>query len=555
MRVLGLSGYFHDSAAALVCEDALVAAAQEERFTRRKHDAGFPLQSARFCLGEAGLDASELDAVVWHEKPLLKFERVLLTSLRTFPRGLGAFRRAMVSMVGDKLWVRSHITSRLGVDPRRVLFSDHHRSHAAAAYLTSPFDDAAVLCADGVGEWASTSKWAGRGGGLEARGEIHFPHSIGLLYSVVTAFLGFEVNEGEYKVMGLAAFGEPRYRDAVESLIRRHPDGSFALDLDHFCFHYHADRSWTRRFEVLFGAPREPEAPIEQRHKDVAASFQIVVEELLLDLCRQLHAETGLRHLCMAGGVALNAKAVGRIIEEGPFADVYVLPPAGDAGAALGAALVAAGRPRIAFDRPGWGPDLDAGRVRRFLRDARIDFEEPGDLGAEVAARLARGQVVGWIQGRFEFGPRALGHRSILCDPRKEDARDLLNRRIKFREAFRPFAPSVLREASAELFDAPRAGASCRRFMTSCVRARNQRVAGAVHVDGSARVQEVDAAVQPLFASLLREFGKRSDVPCLINTSFNLSGEPIVASVSDGYASFLRSQIDVLAVGPFLVKR
>ena len=557
MRVLGLSAYFHDAAAALVVDGRLVASASEERFSRRKHDASMPLRSAAFCLRHAGLTAADLDAVVWYEKPLLKFERVLLTSLSTFPRGAATFRRAMISMVGDKLWVKGHLVRDLGVEPGRVQFATHHGSHAASAFCASPFEEAAVLCVDGVGEWATTSFWKGEGSSLVPLGELEFPHSIGLLYSVFTAFLGFEVNEGEYKLMGLGAFGEPRYFEEVARCVRRQADGSFELDMDLFSFHHEPDSSWTRAFTDRFGAPRAPEDPIEQRHKDLAASVQLLTEELLLALCAQLHARTGARHLCLAGGVALNAVAVGRIIREGPFEDVFVQPAAGDSGGAIGAAWLGAGLPRDPMRHAAWGADLDVDATRQFLRDGGISFQEAGEEGIvdEVARRLLEGEVVGWMQGRFEVGPRALGQRSILADPRFVETKDRLNQRVKFREPFRPFAPAVLAEASADLFELPAGGAWTRRFMTSTVSAKDDRIPAALHVDGTARVQEVHMEDTPLFARLLTRFGEGSGIPCLVNTSFNLAGEPMVATAADGWATFLRSGMDALAIGPFLVTR
>ncbi|MCB9745880.1 MAG: carbamoyl transferase [Alphaproteobacteria bacterium] len=555
MRALGLSAYFHDAAAALVGEEGLIAFAQEERFSRRKNDPGMPLRAATFCLRQAGLSVHDLDAVVWYEKPLLKFERVLLTSLRTFPRSATTFRRAMVSMVGDKLWVRNHLVDRLGVPAEKVRFAAHHESHAASAFLCSPFEEAAVLTVDGVGEWASTTTWDATAAGLKPLQEVHFPHSLGLLYSVFTAFLGFRVNEGEYKVMGLAAFGEPKYREQVETVLRRQADASFELDMDHFCFHREPDRSWTPAFEALFGPPRSPEGPMEQRHKDLAASVQVVLEECLLALCEKLHADTGRRYLCLAGGVALNSVAIGRILREGPFDDVFVQPAAGDAGGAVGAALLGAGSPRSRLKHAAWGQDVDPARARRFFDDGGIKYSEPEDICEAVAERLVEGQVVGWMQGRFELGPRALGQRSILADPREAEAKDRLNNKVKFREPFRPFAPSVLASTSPELFELGPNGAETRRFMTSVVPVKSDKIPAAVHVDQTARPQEVYPEDQPVYGRLLEAFGRRSGVACVLNTSFNLAGEPIVATVGDAYATFLRSDIDALAVGPFLVSR
>ena len=555
--VLGLSGYFHDSAAALVVDGQLVAAAQEERFSRRKNDASFPLRSARWCLEEAGLTPGDLTAVVWHEKPLLKLERVLMTSLRTWPRSAGTFRRSMTSMFGDKLWVKSHVVQQLGIEPGVVQFSDHHASHAASAWLCSPFDEAAVLCLDGVGEWATTSRWKAGADGLVPLGEQHFPHSLGLLYSVFTAWLGFRVNEGEYKVMGLAAFGEPKYRDKIDRVFKLHDDGSFELDMDYFCFHREPDRAFTEKFEELFGPARQPRTPLEQVHKDVAASIQQVCEDTMLALARRLHQETGLSKLCMAGGVALNSVGIGRILREGPFEDVFVQPAAGDAGSSLGAALRGAGARRQTLEKPGWGRGIDPDSTGQYLQDGGIKHTDHGldGIAKAVAERLADGQVVGWMQGRFELGPRALGHRSILCDPRKPEDKDRLNNKVKFREPFRPFAPSVLASASPDLFDLPAGGAHTRRFMTSCAPVKSDAIAAATHVDGTARLQEVHPESQPLYAELLSEFGKLSGVPCVVNTSFNLAGEPIVNTPADGYGTFLRCGMDALAIGPYLVTR
>ena len=552
---LGLSAYFHDAAAALVVDGKLVAFAQEERFSRTKADPAMPLQAAQFCLERAGLTVGDLDAVVWHEKPLLKFERVLFTSLRTFPRSVRAFRRAMVSMMGDKLWVRSHLVGALGIDHDRVQFSAHHASHASSAFHCSPFDEAAVLTVDGVGEWATTTTWTADPGGIVPLKELRFPHSLGLLYSVFTAFLGFRVNNGEYKVMGLAAFGEPTLEDKVRQVIRLDADGSFELDLDYFHFHSTPDRGWSPKFEALFGAPRTPNGPLEQHHKDIAASVQRVLEEAVLGLARQLHRDTGKRFLCMAGGVALNSVAVGRVIAEGPFEDVFVQPAAGDAGGALGAAILGAGGPKVPLTTAAWGQDLDPDQVRGWLDGQGATYTEPEDIASAAAERLVRGDIIGWMQGRFELGPRALGQRSILADPRQPGAKDRLNKKVKFREPFRPFAPSVLAEFSPELFELPKGGAWTRRFMTSVVPARDDRIPSALHVDNTARIQEVHADATPLYARLLGEVGARTGVPCVVNTSFNLAGEPMVNSVADGFGTFMRSDIDALAVGPFLVER
>ena len=558
MRVLGLSGHFHDAAAALVVDGRMVAAAQEERFSRRKHDASMPVRSAAFCLRQGGMVAADLDAIVWHEKPLLKFERILQTSLRTWPAGLRAFRRAMISMVGDKLWVKDHLAKEFGVPESKILFSGHHTSHAASAFYCSPFSEAAVLCVDGVGEWATTSTWkASRSGGLVPMEEIHFPHSLGLLYSVFTAFLGFEVNDGECKIMGLAGYGKPRFMEELRKVVKVGSDGAFELVMDHFCFHVHPDRSWNPSFEAIFGAPRAVGAPMEDRHRDLAATIQLFTEEQMLGLARRIHASTGAKHLCLAGGVALNAVAVGRIEREGPFEKVFVQPAAGDAGAALGGALFVGGGEHAAMTGSGWGEGIDVDAARSFFTDGGVQFTELDEdkLVEAVAGRLDAGEVVGWMQGRFEWGPRALGHRSILADGRLPDVRERLNTRVKFREPFRPFAPSVLPEDAASLFDLHPAGEFTRPFMTTVVPAKDDRVPSAVHVDHTARIQVVDPAAEPLYTKLLLKFKERSGLGCVVNTSFNLAGEPIVNTPADGWATFARCGMDALAVGPFLVTR
>ncbi|PAP76080.1 carbamoyltransferase family protein [Rubrivirga marina] len=588
MTVLGLSCFYHDSAAALVRDGEIVAAAQEERFSRRKHDPSFPRGAVDYCLQEAGLDASELDAVAFYDKPLLTFERLLETYVAYAPRGLASFLEAMPLWLKRKLWTPDVIRTELGDYDGPMVFSEHHRSHAASAFFPSPFERAAVLTTDGVGEWATTSWGVGEGNGLDLKAEIHFPHSLGLLYSAFTTFCGFRVNSGEYKLMGLAPYGEPRYVDAItEHLIDLKPDGSYRLHADAFTFPVGL-RMTGRRFEELFGGPaRAPESPLTQREMDLARSVQVVVEEAVLRMARHVHAETGETNLCLAGGVALNCVANGRLLREGPFERIWVQPAAGDAGGALGAALVAthewaglgrtvhpADAMRGAMLGPAWGPE----EIRAVLDAEGLPYHEAPTEAAlvdRVAGLLAEGSTVGWFQGRAEFGPRALGHRSILADPRDRATQRRVNLQIKFRESFRPFAPSVLAERAGEFFDLggpdgldPSGPESPYMLLVGPVRdarvegdglERLGRVESAVpavtHVDGSARVQTVTKERNGLYYDLLKAFEAQTGCPVLVNTSFNVRGEPIVHAPADAVRVFRRTHMDALAIGPFVVTR
>ncbi len=591
MDILGISCYFHDAAAALLRDGRLVAAAEEERFTRKKHDYAFPQRAIDFCLRMGGIRGADLDYVVFFEKPFVKFERLLLSSLQTFPRSHRVFREAMITWLGDKLWIKHLIGKRLGIAPGRILFSEHHLSHAASAYFCSPFDAAAVLTVDGVGEWTTASLGLGRGSELRLLKEIRFPHSLGLLYSAFTAFLGFEVNEGEYKVMGMAPFGSPRYVDKVWKLVRLHSDGSFELDMDYFSFHRSTDTTYTRRFEALFGPPRDARtnfftaasghptyfgerprnfdelARLNQHYADIAASIQLVTEEILLAMARAAHRETGLRRLCLAGGVALNSVANGRILRETPFEEIYIHPAAGDGGGALGAALYAhhavLGRPRgFVMEHAAWGEEHGVAAVEEFLARHGLSherFDNEDKLTERVADRLARGQVVGWCQGRFEWGPRALGQRSILADPRRAEMKDLVNVKIKFREPFRPFAPSVLVDRTQEYFElADPARHHPARFMLYVVDVKDAKrgvIPAVTHVDGTARVQTVLRETNPLYYRLIETFGEATGVPVVLNTSFNLKGEPIVNTPAEAFHTFTESGMDALVLGHCLIAK
>ena len=583
MRVLGISAFYHDSAAALVDDGVIVAAAQEERFTRKKHDADFPHHALGYCLDAAGIGLDAVDRVVFYDKPFLKFERLVETYLAFAPRGFKSFRMSIPLWLREKLFLKDLLTKALrGFGSGwngQLLFSEHHLSHAASAFFPSPFDEALVLTMDGVGEWATTSAAIGRGNRLEVFKEIHFPHSLGLLYSAFTHYTGFKVNSGEYKVMGLAPYGEPKYADQIfRHLIDVKADGSFRLDMAYF--DYCAGLTMTSgKFDRLFGGPaRQPGEPLTQRHMDLAASLQAVTEEVVLRLTRALCRETGLKNLCLAGGVALNCVANGKILRDGQFERIYVQPAAGDAGGALGAALVGyhlqMGRPRPvngdAMRGSYLGPEYAQVEIERRLRECGARFETLDDAGlmARAAHDLSQGLALGWFQGRMEFGPRALGNRSILGDPRSPTMQKTLNLKVKYRESFRPFAPSVLREHVAEWFeidaDSPYmlmvadVARSRRREMS----AKEQNLFGidklnvprsdipaVTHVDYSARIQTVAQNTNPRYHALLSAFDRQTGCPVLVNTSFNVRGEPIVATPEDAFRCFMGTGLDVLAVG------
>lgn len=572
MKILGISAHYHDSAAALVIDGLPVCAVQEERLSRRKNDAAFPLQAIEWCLEYAGVEPEALDAVVFYERPMLKFDRILTCALRSFPRSWRAFPAAMKNSLGEKVWVRGIISSHLGVPGHKILFTEHHQSHAAAAFLTAPTRHAAILTTDGVGEWATLS--IGEGKRFESgktnitlHREIKFPHSLGMLYSTFTAYLGFPVNEGEYKVMGLAGYGRSTMVDNVRKLIQRTDDGAFKLDLSYFDFHTTAKSSYSSRFVELFGPPRHSCDPIDletsegQRFADCAASVQRVLEDTLVDIARTLHQQTGLPDLCLGGGVALNGVANARILAESGFERVFVPPAPGDAGCALGAALYA---DRIHFgnvdrevpDHPFWGPSIDGRELARLAGEDGHAFDESNDdddaLIEQTADDLAANRIVGWMDGALEFGPRALGHRSILAAPHSAAVRDRINREIKYREEFRPFAPVVPAEVADRYFELPPGGTRLARFMSGVFRVRPEwrsRLEAVTHVDGTARLQALERAMAPRVYDLLLAYERRSGIPVLLNTSFNLAGEPIVNRVVEGYSTFLRSGIDVLIAG------
>jgi len=591
MDILGISCYYHDAAAVLLRDGKIVAAAEEERFTRVKHDYGFPHNAIRFCLEAADVRGSDLDYVVFFEKPFRKLDRILMSVLQTYPQSWKVFRESMITWMIDKLWVGSTIESELGISKTKVLFCEHHLSHAASAYLCSPFDEAAILTVDGVGEWVTGTWGLGRGNEIMLHKQMEFPHSLGLLYSAFTAFLGFEVNEGEYKVMGMAPYGQPRYLDKVWKLVKPNADGSFSLDMDYFSFHHSTEKTFNRRFVDLFGDPRPPkmqfyteatgfpkyfgepppnyseECRLNQHYADVAASIQRVTEELLLGMANKLHQETGLKRLCIAGGVGLNSVANGRILRETPFEEIYVQPAAGDGGGALGAALWAyhtlMGKPRNGcMDHAYWGRSYSSGEISGFLRENNIphrEIENDETLLSMVVERLMQGKVIGWFQGRFEWGPRALGNRSIIADPRNPEMKDIVNAKIKFREPYRPFAPSVLAECTEKYFELPNAmrhyPARYMLYVVPVKPAEQSRLPAITHVDGTGRLQTVFRQQNPRYYRLIERFGHATGVPVVLNTSFNLKGEPIVNTPANAFNTFSKSEMDCLVLENFLVEK
>lgn len=585
MNVLGVSAYYHDSAAALVVNGEIVAAAQEERFTRIKHDKEFPFAALHYCLSHAGMSAGDLDAVVFYDKPLLKFQRLVQTHLAFAPKGFGNFLDAQTNWLSDKLFQRRKLRLILEQEvdtsvewSQRLFFSEHHLSHAASAFYPSPFEEAAVLTMDGVGEWATTSLAVGRGNSLEMQREIHFPHSLGLLYAAFTSYTGFKVNSGEYKVMGLAPYGTPIFADRIrEQLIDVAEDGSFRLNMDYF--DYCAGQSMTNdAFHQLFGgAPRTPESPLEQRHMDLASSIQVVTEEIVVKLARGIARTTGLRNLCLAGGVALNCVANGKLLRESVFDEIWIQPAAGDAGGAVGAALgwyhLHSDKPRTAMRPDGMrgsylGPEYSSEDVRKRLEMVGAIFVEmsENDVISTTAAALAEGKAIGWFQGRMEFGPRALGGRSIIADARSRDMQKVLNLKVKYRESFRPFAPSVLREDVADWFELD-TDSPYMLLVADVVKNRRVQPAGSshlkgidllnqirsdipavTHVDYSARVQTVHQETNPRYHALLSAFRDLTGCPVIVNTSFNVRGEPIVESPEDAFRCFMGTELDMLVV-------
>lgn len=585
--ILGISAFYHDSAAALIRDGKVVAAVQEERFTRKKHDPDYPLNAVNFCLAEAGITVKDLSCVAFYDKPWIKFERILETYITYAPSGISSFLKAIPLWLKEKLWMRDHLREKLGGYEGRMVFPEHHESHAASAFYPSPFDSAAIITVDGVGEWTTTSIGMGNGNSLDLIYDINFPHSLGLLYSAFTYYTGFKVNSGEYKVMGLAPYGEPKYAKLIlDNLIDLKEDGSFKLDMSYF--NYCAGLTMTsEKFHNLFGGPpRKPESPLAQKEMDLARSVQVVTEEAMLRMARHARKVTDSKNLCLAGGVALNCVANGLIHSEKIFDNIWVQPAAGDAGGALGAALVAwhkvDGQPRKTDGRDSMrgsylGPEYADDTIEKFLKEKNAPYRKtasPSALAKEVASLIANEKVIGWFYGHMEFGPRALGARSIIGDARSPKMQSIMNLKIKFRESFRPFAPSVLREKADDYFeydaDSP--------YMLMVAPVRQERrlmmtqdqeqlfgieklnvprsgVPAITHVDYSARLQTVDAQTNPAYHALISEFDKLTGCPMIINTSFNVRGEPIVGSPEDAYRCFMRTDMDHLVLGSFILDK
>lgn len=594
LKILGISAYYHDSAAALIDSGNIVAAAQEERFSRKKHDARFPVNAVHYCLSEAGITFSELDHVVFYDKPLVKFERLLETYLAYAPNGIRSFIAAMPIWLKEKLYLKTTLKREFkklanGEDSKlpTLLFAEHHQSHAASAFYPSPFEKAVVLCLDGVGEWATTSAWLGDGKKLSALWEIDFPHSLGLLYSAFTYYTGFKVNSGEYKLMGLAPYGEPKYVDLIlDNLLDLKDDGTFRLDMQYF--NYCTGLTMTNdKFAKLFGGPaRTAETKISQREMDIAASIQVVTEEVVMRLARTLHTETGEENLCLAGGVALNCVSNGKVLRNGPFKNIWIQPAAGDAGGALGAAQVAwfdydKGERKVEPGKDSMrgsylGPRYSAAQIRQELDAMGAKYEELDDdqLMPRLAEILEGENVVGWFQGRMEFGPRALGGRSIIGDPRSEKMQSVMNLKIKYRESFRPFAPSVLAERVSDFFELDKPSPYMlivapvkeslhiemtdeqkQLFGIEKLNIKRSELPAITHVDYSARVQTVHPDTNPRYYKLLSAFNDRTHCGVLVNTSFNVRGEPIVCTPTDAYRCFMRTEMDYLVVENFLMAK
>ena len=586
MNVLGISAFYHDSAACLVRDGEVVAAAQEERFTRKKHDHRFPKNAIAFCLSAGGITTDDLQYVAFYERPFLKFERLLETYLAYAPRGIASFLQAMPVWLKEKLWMQEHIASQLDWKGP-ILFPEHHESHAASAFYPSPFEEAAILTMDGVGEWTTTSYGMGEGSRLTLIADIRFPHSLGLLYSAFTYYTGFKVNSGEYKVMGLAPYGEPRYKDLIlNELVEVKPDGSFQMNMEHF--DYCTGLTMTNeKFHKLFGGPpRKPESPLTQKEMDLARSVQEVTEEIVCKMSRHIRKETGKKYLCLAGGVALNCVVNGKLLRSGLFEDIWIQPAAGDAGGALGAALFTwhqyLSKERVVV--PGHdsqkgsylGPEFTNREILDYLENGGIPFEHLEDcaLMERVADLIADQMVIGWVEGRMEFGPRALGARSIIGDARSPTMQAIMNLKIKFRESFRPFAPSVLMEKIPDYFELDRPtpymllvadvkeqrrrkldGEEQRRSGLERLHAVRSDIPAVTHVDCSARIQSVHKETNPLFHRLLSVFDEKHGCAVVINTSFNVRGEPIVCTPQDAYRCFMRTNMDYLVMGNYLVDK
>ncbi len=590
MHILGISCFYHDAAAALIKDGRIICATEEERFSRKKHDFGFPEQAIGFCLEFAKISTEDLDYVVFHEKPFLKFERILKTVISTYPRSAGIFSEAMKNWFAEKLWIKNIISQKLRIENKKILFTEHHISHAASTFLISPYDEAAILTIDGVGEWATGTLGTGKGNKVNLFKQINFPNSLGLLYSAFTAFLGFEVNEGEYKVMGMAAYGKPRYREKIlKHILKLHNDGSFDINMNYFSYHYSAKSSYSKKFEQLFGKPRainedfftsgfdfpayfgeKPEnyaalCTKNQYYADIAASIQAVTEEVILKQANYLYKQTKMKNLCLAGGVALNCVANGRILREGPFENIFIQPSPGDSGAAIGAALyvyhhILGHKRNFILEHTYLGKEYSEEEILNFLNKSNIPFRRfntESQLLDFCVGQIKQAKVIGWFQGRCEWGPRALGNRSIIADARNKDMKNIVNLKIKFREPFRPFAPVIIESELENFFIVKNKDLYPFRYMLIAlpIKEEKRKLIPAVDHEGTGRVQTITKTWNPLYYKLVEKFAKKTGIPLLLNTSFNLKGEPIVNSPQNAYNTFKNSGLDILVMGNFVVEK
>ena len=557
MYILGISCYYHDAAAALLKDGEIIAAAQEERFTRKRHDQDFPINAIRYCLKEAGITVDDLDYVGFYDKPFIKFERILTTYMATWPRSYKSFLKALPVWLRQKLWIPSQIKQELEYEGDVVMI-EHHMSHAASSYLVSPFEDAAIITVDGVGEWATSTVGKGKGNDIELFREIRFPHSLGLLYSAATYYLGFKVNSAEYKVMGLAPYGEPKYVDKLKEVITWEDDGSFKMNMKYFAYDYGLTMT-NGKFSELMGQPvREGESKLDQFHMDVAASVQKVTEEIVLNMANYAYKETGSKNLCMAGGVALNCVANGRVLRETPFENIFIQPAAGDAGGAVGVATymyhtVEGNKREWEWKHAYLGPQYKTDEIREYLDKGNVPYKEltEEEILDKTSDAIIDQKVIGWYQGRMEFGPRALGNRTIIADPRNPENKDVVNMKIKFRESFRPFAPTVLEEKVSDWFELDKP--SPYMLLVAQVREDKREIPSVTHVDGSARIQTINREENQRYYDLIKRFEEKTGCPVIINTSFNVRGEPIVCTPHEAYMCFMRTNMEVLVMDNFIM--
>jgi carbamoyltransferase len=567
MYILGISCYYHDGAAVILKDGELIAAAEEERFSRKKHDASFPKLAIEFCLRKAGITSEELDYVVFYEKPFLKFERIFLNTLSYTPKTRAFFKESMKEWFFDKLWIKSHILTELNINAAKLLFCEHHISHMASSYLCSPFKKAALLSIDGVGEWTTTSWGVGNENKIQIKEEIRFPNSIGLLYSAFTVFTGYEANEGEYKLMGLAPYGKPKYIDKIYKVINFEKDSSFSLNFEYFSFHHDIKSIYTKKFEELFGKKNTHPEEIITYYADIAASIQYVIEEYLVNLASYIHKKTKQNALCYAGGVALNSKANWKILQKSGFKELFIQPASGDSGGALGAALwvhnsVLGNKSRFVMKHAYYGDSETKEQTKKYLDYEGIKYKKVTNedlLVEEITQKMSKGKVIGWVQNEFEWGPRALGNRSILADPRSNKMKDIVNSKIKFREAFRPFAPATTLEYSEQYFSiGNKKSHQPFEFMLYVVpvkKDKRENLGAITHVDGTARPQIVRKDVNRRYYKMIESFGKKTGISVILNTSFNLKGEPIVNTTKEAFSTFMRSGIDILVVGDYIIEK